>query len=152
MLHQCHVSAKADSVQTYAVIAVFYGAVHLFAIVPTHFPTRIEYYLWLSAAIVMMALPLIYVLMLFELSSSGKILNKMDHATIDNFAFKVLHMMVRMVSWSVSMVLGLIGMFGATCYPVARLYVLVESLAGLRSVDKQVYQTVQWTQWMPHVG
>ena len=39
----------------------------------------------------------------------------------------------------------LITIVGITCYPVAREYVLVESLVGLRSVDERVYQVVEWT-------
>lgn len=38
----------------------------------------------------------------------------------------------------------------ASGYPVARAYVLVESLVGLRNVDSRVYDTVPWTKWMPH--
>jgi hypothetical protein len=37
-------------------------------------------------------------------------------------------------------------------YPIARLYVLVESLIGLRSVERSVYQTVEWTNFIPHGG
>lgn len=38
------------------------------------------------------------------------------------------------------------------CYPSARLYLLGESFAGLRSVDKRVYETVEWTGFIPHAG
>ena len=44
----------------------------------------------------------------------------------------------------------LIIMILSTCYPLARGYVLVESLTGLRKIDERVYDTVQWTQWIPH--
>jgi hypothetical protein len=41
---------------------------------------------------------------------------------------------------------------GAVCYPFARVYLLAESFAGLRSVDRQVYETVQWAEFIPHAG
>ncbi|KAH7138838.1 hypothetical protein B0J11DRAFT_515434 [Dendryphion nanum] len=42
--------------------------------------------------------------------------------------------------------------FAWAAYPVARIYVLVESFAGLRSVEKDVYRTVEWTGFIPHAG
>ncbi|KAF2873697.1 hypothetical protein BDV95DRAFT_351257 [Massariosphaeria phaeospora] len=36
-------------------------------------------------------------------------------------------------------------------YPFARLYVLVECFAGLR-VERDVYRTVEWANFIPHAG
>ncbi|KAI8940842.1 hypothetical protein NX059_002103 [Plenodomus lindquistii] len=40
----------------------------------------------------------------------------------------------------------------AALYLMARLYMLVEMFVGLRSVPKDVYQTVEWTQYFPALG
>ena len=45
-----------------------------------------------------------------------------------------------------------VAMAGAVCYPFARLYLVVESFAGLRSVDRDVYKTVEWAEFIPHAG
>jgi len=41
---------------------------------------------------------------------------------------------------------------GLVCYPFARLYLVLESFAGLRSVDRDVYKTVEWAGFIPHAG
>jgi hypothetical protein len=51
------------------------------------------------------------------------------------------------------LMVGFLIVFAAiVLYPVARVYVLVESFAGLRSVDKGVYTTTEWTRFIPHAG
>lgn len=45
-----------------------------------------------------------------------------------------------------------VGSLAAIVYPVARVYLLAESFAGLRSVDEGVYRTVEWTGFIPHAG
>jgi len=39
---------------------------------------------------------------------------------------------------------------GACCV-ISRLYLVVESFISLRKVPVEVYQTPDWTQWIPHL-
>lgn len=53
------------------------------------------------------------------------------------------------IVWGAGLLLALVCW---VVYPVARLYVLGESFAGLRACEKAVYTTVEWTNFWPHAG
>lgn len=47
---------------------------------------------------------------------------------------------------------GLVGVMVLALYVLVRLYLLAESLAGLRTVPAGVYQSVEWSTLIPHLG
>lgn len=51
------------------------------------------------------------------------------------------------MKWVVAMIQGV----GVALYAVARLYLLVEVFLSLRAVPKRVYETPDWTMFIPHV-
>lgn len=131
-------------------ITTLYGSVHFSAMAPAHFPTRVEYYLWLGATITMVVIPFLF--MINASHSLAQLSRKMEPSGTHNFAIKVLKGVARALLASCSMTLLMVMGILGSCYPFARAYILVESLVALRSVDERVYQTIQWTRWMPHVG
>jgi len=48
--------------------------------------------------------------------------------------------------------IGLNIAIGVTPWLLARLYIFVESVISIRSVEKGAYDTVQWTAFIPHIG
>ncbi|KAF2653807.1 hypothetical protein K491DRAFT_694349 [Lophiostoma macrostomum CBS 122681] len=47
---------------------------------------------------------------------------------------------------------GFVAMLAWACYPVVRVYVLVEAFAALRASEPNLYKTVEWTDFIPHAG
>jgi len=48
--------------------------------------------------------------------------------------------------------IGLTFAIGVTPWLLARLYIFVESVISIRSVEKGTYDTIQWTGFIPHIG
>ena len=147
------------------VFPAIYGSVHL---IPwaAHFPTYLERYLWRSSALcVICGVPTI--LVLFALTESTW--NTTNPLKIPFRVFKWV-MTFRPKSGGVCEVLffdpllGLVGLvagavvagFGITLcamvvlYPVARLYIVFEAFASLRSLPTGSYQSVVWAEMWPH--
>lgn len=131
--------------QTYPIIAFLYGALHLPALISTDFPTRIEYYFWLSATATMMFVPL-GLLIFMHIPAYSRIKARQT----PNIAIRYLKLIGIAVLAFVDVAVCTITAIVAACYPIARAYVLVGSLMGLRSVDERVYEVVQWLAWWPH--
>jgi hypothetical protein len=62
---------------------------------------------------------------------------------------------LRLVEWVCEVVFAVMFMiitWATFCYPFARLFALGECFAQLRKVDADVYRTVEWAGFVPHVG
>lgn len=46
---------------------------------------------------------------------------------------------------------GIVYLSIGTCCVISRLYLVIESFISLRKVPVDVYQTPDWTQWIPHL-
>lgn len=66
--------------------------------------------------------------------------------------FRVLKMLAQAILVPIVLVFCVVGICSVIVYPVARVYLLAESFAGLRSVDNRVYKTVEWVEFIPHAG
>jgi hypothetical protein len=106
---------------TWSVTAVIFGGLHLLAW-NYEFPTTEETIMWRFSCIAIMALPpLFYVWVI-----------------------------IRHVEFDGSNSTDYIGMFITFLYLVARLYNILEVFFSLRSTPPELYEMVQWPNWMPH--
>jgi hypothetical protein len=106
---------------TWSVTAVIFGGLHLLAW-KYQFPTTEETIMWRFSCIAIMALPpLFYVWVI-----------------------------IRHVEFDGSNSTDFIGIFITFLYVAARLYNILEVFFSLRSTPPELYQMVQWPNWMPH--
>jgi hypothetical protein len=136
--------------KTYSVMSLTYGGLHL-AAWSFHFPTRVEQWLWRSSGLLMAGSPLLglfLVLIWQAMTWFEKCQKSAGRCRVAQLGCRVL----KNVLVGVSMVGVVMVVVALVAYPVARLYVLVESFACLRSVDKAVYTTTEWTGFIPHAG
>ncbi|KAF1960889.1 hypothetical protein CC80DRAFT_465267 [Byssothecium circinans] len=117
-----------QALKTYAIMSGMYGGLHL-AGWKYGFRSAAEMWLWRTSGLVMVGLPAAGVVLLWL----SDIETKLSVDTVSTLTCLVL-------------CICLMG------YPVARIYVLVESFASLRASDPDVYKTVEWTNFWPHAG
>ena len=108
-----------------------YGGLHLMAWA-WHFPTRAEWYLWVSSAsfIAISGTIIALYLMAYKIRQrvslkQGPILYRDFMTDFENFC--------------------------TVLYIIARIYIVVEAFASIRSLPVDVYQTPDWTEWIPHL-
>lgn len=135
--------------KTYSLMASLYGALHLSAW-NFRFLTPLEMWAWRASGAVMVAAPI---------ATLAAVLCFGGEARLRTWVGKRGRAWVK---WAVGPVkaLLLVGMMGGAIlalfcwagFVVARAYVLGESFAALRGVEGGVYVTVEWTDWVPHLG
>lgn len=137
----------------FAILFTLYGAFHL-AAWNYPFPTPAEMWLWRGSTLVLASSPLICIacglstaafVASWEAASDAKEKEK-------GFALRVFWGLLL----TVTIILGLI-VSGFVVIPIflwapARLILLGQSFASLRSCVARVYATTAWSQFMPHIG
>ncbi|KAF2278252.1 uncharacterized protein EI97DRAFT_492768 [Westerdykella ornata] len=164
------------AVKTGAALSMLYGALHL-AAWSAKFPTIYEQWAWRASGLVFAAMPVIGIPMSYVTDISVKASMTIDRirwkeedgedqvgnereetsSTHTGTAFRRFLLLFSLyLVWIVSNILGfLVSLPVFTCflvYPIARVYVLAEAFAQLRAVDSKVYQTVEWSGFVPHIG
>ena len=124
------------------VICMFYGAAHATAW-GFIFPTYVEKLLWRIACIDTIAgvvsILAVFSVVVFYHEHGQQILLKSFFAK-ENGVMPILYRIV-----------VLVGLFNFPFCLLARFYVIVESFISLRHVRLGVYQTVEWTDYIPHI-
>ncbi|KAI9792974.1 MAG: Phosphate metabolism transcription protein [Peltula sp. TS41687] len=120
----------------------FYGAVHITAW-NFRFPTAIERFLWRAACIDTIA-GTISLLTLFSV-----VIYLREH----DWRRLVKAFCTPEPGWMPYLFRSLIvlGLLNVPLFLASRLYILVETFISLRHVPKGIYQTVQWTDYIPHI-
>ena len=138
-----------------AISTALYGGLHA-AAWHSFFPTQVEKWFWRVSSIVIAASGLIFA---YGMVSYRLYLN----ITPQNYQPSVKRV-ARALEW----VMGLLSLNGSNfelgslfgeivyislgaCCVISRLYLVVESFISLRKVPVEVYQTPDWTQWIPHL-
>lgn len=142
---------------TYGLMSVAYGGLHLVAW-SYRFPTNVEMWMWRGSGLVMVGAPICFGLSLLLNEIDRPIQNayrKAKEKARLNWFLAIRAFLYRLLSTSVEWT-GIVPLL-VTCicvaaYPVARTYVFVEAFAALRACDKEVYRTVEWTNFIPHAG
>ena len=107
-------------------------------------PTNLELLFWRVANLTLVAIMVCYLLFLhiggLIAARVGRILFKKDART-------ALDLLRLCPAWFLILTLGpVVGL-----YSIARLYVIVEALVGLRALPTDAYDTVDWTFFIPHM-
>ncbi|KAL9032106.1 MAG: hypothetical protein Q9180_006697 [Flavoplaca navasiana] len=117
----------------------FYGAFHLSAW-NAHFPTNTERWLWRRAGLIEVIVPWLYYLKIFLSVSVHRVFGEAEATRwwllIMLFPFHLIFA----VTDNVLVIATLI----------VRLFFLVEALVSLRASVSGMYETVEWTQFLPH--
>jgi hypothetical protein len=111
-------------------MAAIFGAIHCIAW-PFLFPSHTEKLLWRASCVAILAYPIILALLLL-VRRLEKHLNK------------------RVESASLSILFVLV-FVGNPAYIVARVFLLVVAFTALRSLPPEAYETVPWTNLIPHI-
>jgi hypothetical protein len=137
-------------IRTYTILGSAYGGLHL-AAWASLFPSAVELWMWRGSALAMAAAPFLFLIYTISTKVEKWIWPPYSEAGYRGWqrlryvvAYTFEHTVVYVILW-----------LTALCwvvYPIARLYVLVESFASLRAVSKKTYTTVEWTNFIPHVG
>ena len=122
-------------------VCMFYGAAHATAWA-FDFPTHVERLLWRIACIdtiagVISLLPIFSVVVFYH-----------EHG----FQLLLKSFFTRepgVMSWLYRLLI-LIGLFNFPFFILSRIYIITETFISLRHVHLGVYQTVQWTEYIPH--
>lgn len=123
-------------------ICIFYGAAHITAW-SFVFPTDVERLLWRIACVDTIA----GVISLLAIFSIVVFLHEHGHKLLLKSFFTwepgIMSLFYRLVI--------LIGVLNFPLFVLSRIYIITESFISLRHVQLGVYQTVQWTDYIPHL-
>ena len=138
-----------------AISTALYGGLHA-AAWHSFFPTQVEKWFWRVSSIVIAAPGLIF--------AYGMVSDRLYLKIIPQNYQPSVKRVARALEW----VMGLLSLDGSdfepetlfggivyislgACCVISRLYLVVESFISLRKVPVEVYQTPDWTQWIPHL-
>ena len=128
------------------VLFLAYGALHLSAW-NAHFPTTIERWLWRGAGLSIVGTPVF-----LSICSIFVLYHWLAFGTTHKPKREVITIALLVAN---IMMLALPAVVVVAILPIAagggRLYFLVEAFVSLREPVPQIYQTVEWTQFLPHV-
>jgi hypothetical protein len=136
-------------IKTFAAMSAVYGGLHV-AAWPFHFPSVVEMWMWRAAGLAMAGAPVL-TLVFIAISNVGKMVAPGAATRYRGWAL-VRRVVSDVVFTSPAAVLGVVTVVLWGLYPVARLFVLVESFASLRSSPAGTYDMVTWTGFIPHGG
>jgi hypothetical protein len=173
--------AKTPASQIYGLTAFFvlsplYGGLHLVAW-SSLFPSNVELWMWRASGIVMVAIPAATALFTMSLNrrlpfvrrarrikeeraeekqsrkaGTGSVPKRSISERVARFMLLLSCRIVSEFEMLAGAILLMVISLGWLLYPFARLYVLGEAFAQLRYVEKDVYRTVEWSSFIPHVG
>ncbi|MBE3045862.1 hypothetical protein IMZ48_25625 [Candidatus Bathyarchaeota archaeon] len=128
----------------YGVLAefVFFG-VHFLSIL-LEFPSPTERYLWIAASALLVGLLALYLVVIYVAHRY--------HARLGVWLFQeearsILELVELLPRWAKIVIHGSV----IFLYTLARVYILAEAFAGLRSLPAKVYTTVEWADLLPHI-
>lgn len=121
------------------VLIAFYGAFHLSAW-NAHFPTNTERWLWRRAGLLDVIVPCVYYLKTY--------LSMFIHSVFGEAEDKRLWLTILLGPFHIIFALTNNVLLLATL--IVRLFFLVEALVSLRASVFGIYETVEWTQYLPH--
>ncbi|KAF2743529.1 hypothetical protein M011DRAFT_410288 [Sporormia fimetaria CBS 119925] len=153
----------------FLVLCPIYGAIHL-AAWSSLFPSEVERWMWCASGLIITAPPFTFgglFLMIHMWKDNKKdavkdvLFQKGEHEGKSVGRWKKVKLWIMLLGfwawngighvmcavWLCSTVLPVVA-----TYPAARLFVVGEAFAQLRSVDREVYRTVEWTGFIPHLG
>ena len=136
-------------IKTFAAMSAVYGGLHV-AAWPFHFPSVVEMWMWRAAGLAMAGAPVL-TLVFIVISNVGKMVAPGAATGYRRWAL-VRRVVSDVVFTFPGAVLGVVMVVLWGLYPVARLFVLVESFASLRSSPAGTYDLVTWTGFIPHGG
>jgi hypothetical protein len=136
-----------------AISTALYGGLHA-AAWHSFFPTEVEKWFWRVSSIVIAASGLIFA---YGMVSYHLYLNitLQDYQYFAKRVARALDWVMELLSldgsdfWLKNVFGGIL--FLGTCCVISRLYLVIESFISLRKVPVEVYQTPDWTQWIPHL-
>ncbi|KAL8773541.1 MAG: hypothetical protein Q9209_001646 [Squamulea sp. 1 TL-2023] len=131
---------RHDSIFIWTTLLIsFYGAFHLSAW-NAHFPTNTERWLWRRAGLIDVIVPWLYYLKtflsMFVYTVFGEAEDTRLWLAIMLGPFHLIFAATNTVLWMVTL--------------IVRLFFLVEALVSLRAPVSGMYETVEWTQFLPH--
>ena len=124
------------------VICMFYGAAHCTAW-NFIFPSRIERFVWRIACVDTVA----GVISLLALFSIFVYLHEHEPRSLIKAYFAPEH---GVMSWLYRVVIT-VGILNVPLFALSRMYIVVETFISLRHVQKGVYKTVDWAEYIPHI-
>jgi hypothetical protein len=124
-------------------ISIIYMGLHLVGWNFT-FPTAIERQLWRAATVILLGAFLSYGILFIIIAWRFPAFCRLFGVS---GAQTVLELLSRLPRWfQYSIAVSWIGSYG-----LARLYILAEAFIGLRALPLAAYNTVDWTQFLPHI-
>lgn len=136
-------------IKTFAAMSAVYGGLHI-AAWPFHFPSVVEMWMWRAAGLAMAGAPVL-TLVWIAISNVGNMVAPGAATRYRGWAL-VRRVVSDVVFTSPAAILGVVTVVLWGLYPVARLFVLVEGFASLRSSPAGTYDMVAWTGFIPHSG
>jgi len=118
-------------------ISAAYGGIHA-TLWSSHFPSSTESLIWKCSAVVVGAgiiLPLIVILWLYT--------DPEEHSGTRKVWY--------VISLIATAFVAVFVVAFCVCYVAARLFLVIEAFISLRSLLPAVYETPNWTQWLPHL-
>lgn len=107
-------------------------------------PTNLELLFWRAANLALVGIMVCYMLFLHV---GGLIAAPLGKLLFKKEALTILDLLKQCPAWFLILVIGpIVGL-----YSVARLYIIVEALVGLRALPTSAYATVDWTSFIPHI-
>lgn len=131
-------------------LGLFYGGLHLGAW-SAHFPSALESWLWRGSGAAIGAFPLLFAL-LVELSRLPRWLFPANKERRVGMRWLWARRGAAVGLDAVCGVLLVVTAVVSLVYWFARVYVLAEAFASLRSPANGTYDTVQWISFIPHAG
>jgi hypothetical protein len=142
-----------------AISTALYGGLHA-AAWHSFFPTEVEKWFWRVSSTVIAASGLLF--------AYGIVLDRLYWNFYWNLRLNDYRPSVRRAARALEQVMKLLSLNGSNfgvmtgfggivyvslgaCCVIARVYLVVESFISLRKVPVEVYQTPDWTQWIPHL-
>jgi hypothetical protein len=123
--------------------ATFFVGIHLIGWNFT-FPTNLELLFWRVANLTLVGIMVCYLLFLHV---GGLIARCVGKFLFKKEARTTLDLLKLCPAWFLVLVIGsVVGL-----YSVARLYIIIEALVGLRALPTGAYATVDWTSFLPHM-
>lgn len=132
----------------FMVLSTLYGGLHLLAW-DYHFPTALEMWMWRTSTVVLAATPLAvtFSFLSFALDDAMTQQKNAKEGKIV-YMWQTLAICWRLIYFPVMLCLTVLPL----CWPAARLYVLAEALASLRSCVAEIYATTSWAHFIPHAS
>lgn len=128
-------------------ISSVYGAAHLGAW-GAHFPTIIELWMWRASGITLVSCPIAWQVYMFCIDAEVDLGRPSSDSSTKARRSKVL----KAILFDISCLVAIVAITVLAVYPVARLFIIAESLASLRACPTGTFETVEWADMIPHAS